>query len=88
MGWADADVKTTMIYTHVLNRSGRGVVSPSTEWAWREARLHERGAGEPRKACIGLRSGRPRMSADLAAGLASSAALAIGVGRPVRRLEC
>jgi site-specific recombinase XerD len=23
-----ADVKTTMIYTHVLNRGGRGVVSP------------------------------------------------------------
>jgi len=22
------DVKTTMIYTHVLNRGGRGVVSP------------------------------------------------------------
>ena len=24
-----ADVKTTMIYTHVLNRGGRGVVSPA-----------------------------------------------------------
>lgn len=23
-----ADVKTTMIYTHVLNRGGKGVVSP------------------------------------------------------------
>jgi site-specific recombinase XerD len=23
-----ADVKTTMIYTHVLNKGGRGVVSP------------------------------------------------------------
>jgi len=23
-----SDVKTTMIYTHVLNRGGRGVVSP------------------------------------------------------------
>lgn len=23
-----ADVKTTMIYTHVLNRGGRGVISP------------------------------------------------------------
>jgi len=23
-----SDVKTTMVYTHVLNRSGRGVVSP------------------------------------------------------------
>jgi integrase len=25
------DVKTTMIYTHVLNRGGRGVVSPADE---------------------------------------------------------
>jgi len=24
-----ADVSTTMIYTHVLNRGGRGVVSPA-----------------------------------------------------------
>ena len=24
------DVKTTMIYTHVLNRGGKGVYSPST----------------------------------------------------------
>jgi site-specific recombinase XerD len=23
-----SDVKTTMIYTHVVNRSGRGVLSP------------------------------------------------------------
>jgi integrase len=25
----DRDVSTTMIYTHVLNRGGRGVVSPA-----------------------------------------------------------
>jgi hypothetical protein len=25
----DSDVKTTMIYTHVLNRGGRGVRSPA-----------------------------------------------------------
>jgi site-specific recombinase XerD len=24
-----ADVSTTMIYTHVLNRGGRGVISPA-----------------------------------------------------------
>jgi hypothetical protein len=26
--WLHRDVRTTMIYTHVLNRGGRGVVSP------------------------------------------------------------
>ena len=26
-----SDVSTTMIYTHVLNRGGRGVVSPADE---------------------------------------------------------
>ena len=28
------DVKTTMIYTHVLNRGGRGVRSPADRLAW------------------------------------------------------
>lgn len=28
-----ADVKTTMIYTHVLNRGGRGVTSPLDQWS-------------------------------------------------------
>jgi len=35
-----ADVSTTMIYTHVLNRGGRGVVSPVD-------RLQGGGGGEP-----------------------------------------
>ncbi len=34
-----ADVSTTMVYTHVLNRGGRGVVSPLDGGGW--------GAGEP-----------------------------------------
>lgn len=28
------DVKTTMVYTHVLNRGGRGVRSPADRLAW------------------------------------------------------
>jgi site-specific recombinase XerD len=28
------DVKTTMIYTHVLNRGGRGVRSPADRLSW------------------------------------------------------
>jgi integron integrase len=31
-----ADVSTTMIYTHVLNRGGRGVRSPADRLAWEE----------------------------------------------------
>jgi len=27
--WGHKDVSTTMIYTHVLNRGGRGVSSPA-----------------------------------------------------------
>jgi integrase len=33
-----ADVKTTMIYTHVLNRGGRGVISPADRIATPVAR--------------------------------------------------
>ncbi|TAM33010.1 MAG: integron integrase [Nevskiaceae bacterium] len=37
-----SDVSTTMIYTHVLNRSGRGVISP-LDRVWRQGR---RGSGQ------------------------------------------
>ena len=48
-----SDVSTTMIYTHVLNRGGRGVVSPLDRAGWDEASLHQRRAGEPCKTSPG-----------------------------------
>ena len=42
------DVRTTMAYTHVLNRGGRGVLSPADCLRWRPKILSSYAAGFPR----------------------------------------